>query len=50
MSYLRPVKQDELVAWLESNAVGCCGEEVSLDQLAARLIEEFDLIKEFRTL
>lgn len=53
MSYLRPVKHEELVAWLlergyaeEKSGYG----HVSADELAAALIETFDLIKEFRTL
>lgn len=51
MAYLRPVKQDELVAWLLANGnVAAFSDDFCYEKLAAALIEEFDLIKEFRTL
>jgi len=53
MSYVRPIKQAELVKWLldrgfaeEKSGYG----HVSADELAAALIEAFDLVAECRTL
>ena len=52
MAYVRPVKKHELVEWLLGN--GYAEEEsgyghVSAEELAEALIDEFDLVKAFRT-
>lgn len=53
MSYIRPIKQAELVKWLLDR--GYAEEQpgyghVDAEELAAALIAQFDLIDEFRTM
>lgn len=52
MGYLRPIKHEELAKWLVDN--GLADEHPlygrrSAGVMAAILIQEFDLIKEFKT-
>lgn len=52
MSYIRPVKQVELVKWLQdkgfADETGFIG-NAEAETLAAALIDKFDLIAEFWT-
>jgi hypothetical protein len=52
MSYVRPARKDEVVAWLLEN--GFAEENsgyghVSADELAAALVEKWDLVGYFHT-